>query len=45
MQLGQSEQNLLEATEIASTGVACASVLVQQPGNMPDEPVRDVEHG
>jgi hypothetical protein len=44
-QVNQGEQGLLEATEPAPTGVACAAVLVQQPGNMLDELVRHVEHG
>lgn len=35
----------MEATESAPTGVACAPVFVEQPGNMLDELVRDVEHG
>lgn len=44
-QMNESEQCLLEATELAPAGVACQAVLVQQPGNMLDELVRDVDHG
>ena len=44
-QVDQGEKSLLEATEPAPTSLACATVLVQQPGNMLDELVGDVQHG
>ncbi|SDN68765.1 hypothetical protein SAMN05444921_13364 [Streptomyces wuyuanensis] len=43
--MDQREQRLLEATEFAPADVVGPAVLVQQPGNMLDELVRDVEHG
>ena len=44
-QVDQGEKSLLEATEPAPTSLACATVLVQQPGNMLDELAEDVQHG
>lgn len=44
-QVNESEQGLLEAIEIAPAGAACPAMPVQQPGNMLDELMRDVEHG
>ena len=44
-QVDQREQCLVEAAELPPAGVACAAVFVQQPGNMFDELMRDVERG
>ncbi|MDQ0904848.1 hypothetical protein QFZ22_000833 [Streptomyces canus] len=44
-QMDKGEQRLLEATELTPAGVAGPAVLVQQPGNMLNQLVRDVEHG
>ncbi|MGX1480773.1 UNVERIFIED_CONTAM: hypothetical protein RKD50_009581 [Streptomyces canus] len=44
-QMDKSEQRLLEATELTPAGVAGPAVLLQQPGNMLNQLVRDVEHG
>jgi hypothetical protein len=44
-QVDEGEQRLLEAAELAPTDVADLAVLIQQPGDMLDELVRDVERG
>ncbi|GHG24562.1 hypothetical protein Shyd_86250 [Streptomyces hydrogenans] len=44
-QVHQREKRLLEAAELAPAGVAGLAVLVQQPGDMLDELMRDIEHG
>src|SRR3954447_16121672 len=44
-QMDKGEQRLFEATELTPAGVAGPAVLVQQPGNMLNQLVRDVEHG
>src|SRR6476620_1932019 len=44
-QVDQREQCLVEAAELAPADVAGPTVLVQQPGNVIDELIRDVEHG
>ncbi|MER7600308.1 hypothetical protein, partial [Streptomyces hydrogenans] len=41
----QGEKRLLETAELAPAGVAGLAVLVQQPGDMLDQLMRDVEHG
>jgi hypothetical protein len=41
----EREQRLLEAAELAPAGVAGPAVFVQQPGNMLNELIRDVERG
>lgn len=43
--MDQREQRLMEAAEFAPACVAGPAVFVQQPGNMFDELVRDVERG
>ncbi|MBB4987553.1 hypothetical protein GGE06_008526 [Streptomyces sp. SFB5A] len=44
-QMDQRDQRLLEAAELTPAGVAGPVVLVQQPGNMLNQLVRDVERG
>ncbi|GHJ96249.1 hypothetical protein SNE510_57680 [Streptomyces sp. NE5-10] len=44
-QVHQREQRLLEAAELAPAGVAGLGMLVQQPGDMLDELMSDVERG
>ncbi len=44
-QMDQREQSLLEAPEPAPAGVTGLAMLVQQPGNMLNQLMRDIEHG
>ncbi|TVP35668.1 hypothetical protein A3L22_30350 [Streptomyces griseus subsp. griseus] len=44
-QVHQGEQRLLETAELAPAGVAGLAVLVQQPSDMLDQLMRDVERG
>lgn len=44
-QMNESEKRLLEAAEFAPAGVAGPAVFVQQPGDMLNQLVRDIEHG
>ncbi|GEC05275.1 hypothetical protein SSP24_29300 [Streptomyces spinoverrucosus] len=44
-QMDQREQRLLETAELAPPDVTGLAMLVQQPGNMLNELIRDIEHG